>query len=240
MINQSTMMKGNSTCLFIALILSQIAICYCIPYDDMNVNELWYYFGCDEIFEEPRPVHTLKDWLGMRDAYQAAVGLRRSSLTVSTGHGFSVDVEATQADEKGRGVFAVSPIKKGALVWSTKMTARFGRGSDYRRFLASIRDDLACDVLQWAYVQSLEFEDSETTKAFISVDLDDGSFINSYNLEEHEEGGPNIGCDPEVAKEFPGACKQNYFALRDIEEGEELLLDYSEFAIQEGWQWFGL
>lgn len=209
----------------------------------MRVDELWFFFGCDEIFEEPRPIHSLYDWMGMRDAYQAAVGLKRSSLVVSSGHGFNVDVEASQADDKGRGVFAVSPIKKGELVWSTKMTARFDKGSDYRHFLASIRDDLACDVLQWAYVQSLEFEASETTKAFVSVDLDEGSFINSYNLsddDEEDDVGSNIGCDPEAAKSHAGGCKQNYFALRDIEADEELLLDYGDFAISEGWQWFGL
>ena len=104
------------------------------------------------------------------------------------------------------------------------MTARFDRGSDYRRFLALIRDDLACDVLQWAYVQSLDGEDAETTKAFVSVDLGEGSFINSFGSEYEEDDemdGPNIGCDPEAAKSQKGGCKQTYFALRDIKAGEE-------------------
>ena len=68
------------------------------------------------------------------------------------------------------------------------------------------------------------------------VDLDEGSFINSFSLsddEDYETDGPNIGCDIEMAKVHFGGCKQNYFALRDIEEGEELLLDYGQFAIQD-------
>jgi len=33
---------------------------------------------------------------------------------------------------------------------------------------------------------------------------------------------------------------QNLFALRDIEAGEQLLVDYGEFAVPEGWEKFGL
>ena len=48
------------------------------------------------------------------------------------------------------------------------------------------------------------------------------------------------GGDKEAAKQERGGCKQNYFALRDINVGEEILLDYGDFAIAHGWEWFGL
>jgi len=76
----------------------------------------------------------------------------------------------------------------------------------------------------------------------VSVDLDAGSFINSHGdwLGVGEESPPNLGCHAEAANNEPGGCEHNYFALRDIDVGEELLLDYGEFAEETGWQWFGL
>jgi SET domain-containing protein len=32
----------------------------------------------------------------------------------------------------------------------------------------------------------------------------------------------------------------NTYALRDIKDGEEILIDYTEFAIADGWSKFGL
>lgn len=211
------------------------------------MEEMWNHFDCYSIFNAAdRPIHSTTEWLDMREAYLTAVGgVDRSSIMVSTGHGFEVDVDIQQSEGKGRGVFAAAEdsgaaaiIPKGTLVWTTKYTARFTEGEDYRTFLKSIRQDLACDVIQWAYVQSLEFPELQKTKAFISADLDEGSFINSH--EGDEEDGPNVGCEEEMAKDYEGGCKTNYFALRDIEAGEELLLDYNDFAIQDGWEWFGL
>ena len=84
----------------VVTLLVQLQGCYCEEYDSLKVEDLWDFFGCTEIFEEARPIHPLSDWLGMRDAYQAAVGLKRSSLVVSTGNGFAVDYQVHQADEK--------------------------------------------------------------------------------------------------------------------------------------------
>ena len=88
-------------------------------------------------------------------------------------------------------------------------------------------------------------QDSDREKPLISVDIDPGSFLNSFEDYSHEdysygEWGPNIGCDPDAAKDEPGGCRQNYFALRDIDPDEELILDYGEFAIPDGWRLFGL
>lgn len=181
----------------------------------------------------------------MREAYISVVGHEHSSLSTDrTTDGFHVRVQARQADHKGRGIFAMEPIKKGQKVWSTSMTARFTSGNDYRAFLAEIPADLACDVIQWAYVQSLPSIDEDTERAFISVDLDEGSFVNSCGDEggsdDDEDTEANLGCHQEAAQHEEGGCKLNYFATRDIEVGEEILLDYSDFAISHGWEWFGL
>jgi hypothetical protein len=209
-----------------------------VQYEDMIVDDLWHHFDCTRIFQHSRPVHSDQDWKDMQDIYRSIVGSSSSSLKEDKDDGFAVPVSAQQAGDKGRGVFVTAPVAHGQLVWSTHKTARFDNGPDYRTFLARIRQDLACDVLQWAYVQSLSDTTTQTNRAWISVDLDAGSFINSIG---DEDDNANLGCDDEgVAKDHPGGCKQNYFALRDITQGEELLLDYGDFAIRDGWQWFGL
>jgi SET domain len=207
-----------------------------VEYEEMTMDDIWHHFDCPRIFQQSRPVHSEQDWKDMQDIYQSIVG---SSSTLDHRNGFSVPVQAKQAGrEKGRGVFVTAPVTSGQLVWSTHKTARFARGQDYRTFLVRIRQDLACDVLQWAYVQALSDSVSQTDKAWISVDLDAGSFINSIGDEDDQDA--NLGCDEVAAKDHPGGCKHNYFALRDIQQGEELLLDYGDFAIRDGWQWFGL
>lgn len=215
----------------------------------MKIDHLWDHFGCDAIFDSgPRPVHQPSDWMLMRKAYRSIVGPEKASIPDDPPDddefldGFHVQVEARQADEKGRGVFVKAPVKEGQKIWSTSFTARFNSGKDYRRFLAAIPRDFACDVLQWAYVQTLSNNAEMNEKAFVSVDLDAGSFINSYGDWQggDEDIPPNLGCHKEASKTEPGGCEHNYFALRDIEVDDELLLDYGEFAVSTGWKWFGL
>lgn len=197
--------------------------------DSLDYGDLWDYFDCDEVFETERPIHNQSTWMLLRGAYQGVVGPDRSSIApLSHENGFQVSFEVQQFHDKGRGLVATQKVKKGDLVWTARrQTARFGDGPSYRRFLASIPTDLACDVIQWAYVQAFGVP-------LICVDLDECSFMNNGSYEA------NIGCIPEAAELLPGGCKENYFALRDIEVGEELLCSYGEFAISDGWEWFGL
>eukprot|EP00978_Attheya_sp_CCMP212_P008299 scaffold19466_cov35-Attheya_sp.AAC.1 len=52
---------------------------------------------------------------------------------------------------------------------------------------------------------------------------------------------PNTGCISETTGEIliGGDCLVNY-ALRDIEAGEEITCDYSEFDSDEAYEYFGL
>ena len=200
--------------------------------EDYTVEDLWEHWDCGDIFEEPRPIHTPETWAHTRKVYQAVVGMEDSTVqTDDNRDGFHVPIISKQSPGKGRGNYAGRNIQKGEIIWSGINTARFHWGEDYREFLNSIEPHIACDVLQWAYVQDMGDD------LMVSVDLDAGSFCNDGN--EDGNATPNKGCDEEAAKGFPGGCKTNYFALRDIEEGEELLCDYSEFAVL-SWDEFGL
>jgi len=204
--------------------------------DGMTVSDMWKDLKCDRIFKRERPVHSQTKWINARTLYRIIVGhdssigaIDQVNVDAVVPSGFSVPVEAKQSPPKGRGLFALSDIPAGSLIWSTKKTARFRTGQSYRQFIYGLEEALACDVLQWAYVQDVGGE------LRVSVDLDEGCFCNDAGGEE-----ANTGCDEDVAEGYEGGCQENDFALRDVKKGEELLCAYGEFAIQHGWKKFGL
>jgi hypothetical protein len=88
-------------------------------------------------------------------------------------------------------------------------------------------------VIQWSYVDVNPDEDDENA-THISTDLDNGTFVNT----DYEDAV--AGCLPEWEVRHPGGCIENLYALRDIKKGEEILVNYGEFAINDGWQKFSL
>jgi len=213
-----------------------------------STNDLWYQFDCERIFKSPRDVHSQDTWVKLRKEYEAVVGTKKSTVHIGSNgeygeRGVKVPYVAKQTAVKGRGIFAgKGVIKKETLVWTARsQSARFEKGDDYREFVSRIPRTIACDVLQWAYVESFKGEKHSALwkkSARICVDLDEGSFMNGGGWTAEE--GSNVGCNKEKAKEIPGGCKENLFALRDIKEGEEFLVSYGSFAISDGWTWFGL
>lgn len=198
--------------------------------DDLKVGDMWHKLNCEDIFQNVRPIHSTSTWNKARDLYRSIVGKNIRGDFDDKPDGFSVPVEAKQSPPKGRGIFAARDIAAGDLIWSTKKTARFQDGPSYRKFIFGLEVGFACDVLQWAYVQDIGDGDYR-----VSVDLDEGCFCNNGGEDE-----ANKGCDEEAAEKVEGGCKENYFALRDIKAGEELLCSYGEFAVSNGWSKFGL
>jgi hypothetical protein len=80
---------------------------------------------------------------------------------------------------RGRGLFAKEDIEAGSLIYTGETTACFRTGQEYRKFLASIPNGLACDVLVWAYIETADSENQDSK--LISVDLDEGSFFNTIS-----------------------------------------------------------
>mmetsp|Transcript_31489 Transcript_31489/g.47602 ORF Transcript_31489/g.47602 Transcript_31489/m.47602 type:complete len:254 (-) Transcript_31489:345-1106(-) len=210
-----------------------------------TVDEFWSKLDCENVFREgPRPIHNASTWMLLRGMYHGIVGPVESTIgpPITHEHGFFFQVEIRQ-NEKGRSVFAAESIPEGSLIWNTRNTARFRNGAHYRQLLASVDTDISCDIIQWAYVQEKD------ELLFVSVDLDPGILINSgtsifksdgLTKRKKRDNVQNMGCDRKAASRFPGGCTENYFALRDIDKGEELLLDYGDFAITHGWENFGL
>lgn len=207
---------------------------------DWTSDDIWLHLDCDGIFETTRPIHSNETWVMLRNTYRNLVGPEASSISPSDEtNGFKVPYKALIAPgNKGRGVFAAAPIKKGSLVWTSHkhQSAQFHDGDAYRQFLGALPADLACDVIQWAYVEDLGT--ANFPKLTICVDLDEGTLVNTQWYDTDPEN--NIGCVLEQSDKYPGGCKENLFALRDIDAGEEFLVDYGDFAIEEGWKEFGL
>jgi len=209
--------------------------------EDMKLMDMWKLLNCGEVFEDDRPIHNESIWALVRGAYVGVVGPDESTFALNKaekhaipgnffGNGFkSGSIEVKLTDEKGRAVYATSPFRKGELVWSDDFTACFRDGMTYRKFLASIPSDLACDVFEWAY---------SGPSYGACVDLDEGSLINhaastEANQRPWEVGNvkPNIGIDEET---------DLHVALSDINPGDELLIDYMSFADLDAWQLLGL
>jgi hypothetical protein len=206
---------------------------------DYRIGDFWRYLKCEELFEKPRPIHDESTWRVLWDSFHKITTPLAPSFVgpqpQGNASGFAVQHFVKQIPGKGRGIFASQFIPKGKLVYSTtKQTARFHNAHHYRTFLTSIPEDLTCDVLMWAYVQDLAM-DGEEEKLVISLDMDDGSLCNDG------DSMANIGCDSEAAEFVQYGCKLNYFALRDIEAGEELECMYGNFVPADGgWNAFGL
>ena len=171
-------------------------------------------------------------WMMLREEYHSVM---ESSLDSNAPpeyyDGFSVSIETKFNPETGRrSNFAVADIPEGTLVWKSTYTAAFRDGDSYRHFLRRMSPTMACDVISWAYTRR-DLDGLPTA----CVDLDPGSFTNGAETEEDlnlalRDGHPSdTGCDLE------------FYATRDIREGEELAVDYFSFAMGDhGWAEMGL
>ncbi|GFH46324.1 hypothetical protein CTEN210_02798 [Chaetoceros tenuissimus] len=194
-------------------------------------KQFWQRYKCHERFKHERPIYTKEDWEKAMNVYNDIMGEDILNKEIEP---FKVKVETRQAGKKGRGIFAMEPIEKGTLMWSTKRTARFQSGDAYNKFLQNLDEDFACDVLQWAYIQNInssEEQDDNVHDLRISVDLDECSFCNDGRNKYRS----NMACDEDQAQHHEGGCQFNYFATRDIEVNEEILCYYEQFAVTDGW-----
>jgi hypothetical protein len=129
--------------------------------------------------------------------------------------GFRVAVEVKDTGlETGRGVFALEPILKGTKIWDSAHLVSFHYPHEMRSFLKKLDHKSRCDALLWAYPE----KDAE----YVSLALDPASFVN------HGESAEDVNLD------------QLLYTTRDIEVGEELFHNYTDFMDfeSESTQWF--
>lgn len=203
--------------------------------DDYAIADYWSHLKCADLFAQKRPIHPQSVWSNARRTYVNIVGSDRSTIgdPESPENAFAVPgIVVEQANEKGRGIFTTETIPEGALMYHFGRTAQFQDGRDYRRFIMELPVDVACDVLQWAYVQYISV-DNDDDGLRIMVDLDEGAFCN-----DGWGGKTNFGYLDDKRQPINNGVRPLY-AKRKILAGEEILCNYAEFS-EGDWQHFGL
>lgn len=205
--------------------------------DEETVDFLWEHYDCETYFETgDRPEDHLPQWMMMRGVYSAIVPNLRPSITsrlLKESTALRVPYSVRRVEGKGLGLIATERIQKGTLVYDGRRggRVRLYSGDDFRRFINAFPlQEMVCLVLQCGAVESLSNDvELAEEQAYISVDLDDSCFANQADTDD----GINVGHMDENQ-----SCAVCDYALRDIEVGEELLMDYEEYTWP--WEWFDL
>lgn len=173
------------------------------------------------------------------------LSVRRSSHSLSS---IVVPIKIGDAGrEKGRGVFATKQIRKGTLISDTNNgnTGIFKVGHSWREFAVSLPKETACNFIEWSWVQTVppldEMDDDIRSGVTIFIAFDESSLMNSGEWDAMEA---NVRCGSQPMQDGDdwGPCRFHYYAARDIDAGEELLLNYGDFedTSQRGWSEIGL
>jgi hypothetical protein len=153
--------------------------------------------------------------------------------------GARVPFEVRQAPGKGRGVFATAFIPKQTCVWECR-SGRFVTETQMQSFLQALPLELSQDVATWAFVDDLD--DDGIMAVYLDFDesalLNDGASIprnwlvrifcpcKNKNKRRNENYTPDAPANLHEHVENGRWC---YYSSQDIESGEELLCDYTDF-----------
>ena len=240
----------------------------CIHFHFMLVDELFEnYFSCasiiygydddddddddrdidnSDVLTEEEIQKLREQWSVMREKYIREVHLvpideeGTKAIVVPTRIGYA-------GPKKGKGVFATEPIPKDTLVLDllNKSTPIWKTGHSWREFAVTLPREAACNFIEWSWVQTIppenEYEDEIRNGLTIFSAFDESNLMNSADW-DGIEANINCGSPPEHDGDSRGVCRFHYYASRNIEAGEELLINYSEFedVSQQGWVDIGL
>jgi len=211
-----------------------------IPCDAKEQEIRYDYFDCASNEANYRSLLNESVRVLWRGVYQGIVGPLDSTIgpfPSTTKTGFRVPFEAKISGNSGRSIWSTDSIRKGQLVWTSKtQTTCFHTGDQYRRFIWSLPPDIVCDSMQFSYVK--EFPSvGHGRNLKVCLDTDESGYINNGGLSSLMPA--NIGCPEGMSRkdcDYGGLM----YALRDIDEGEELLCDYQDFYVEGGWEALGL
>jgi hypothetical protein len=159
-------------------------------------------------------IPTKQYWKVLRKAYFKSKGgtdtkydkFIREYLEEDGPCGAQIKFEIRETPEKGRGVFALQPIPRNTIVWTTDLCGRFLSQEQFTSFLRLLPHHMQHDVMVWAYVmkETEPLEDvpdgnkdsaneDDTPKQRIIhrvyLDLDAGSLINHGGTDMTEYEG---------------------------------------------------
>jgi len=213
--------------------------------------------------QQQRPIWNPSVYHMMREIYVDTVTVDAASFEVNNNaseaaRAMHIPYSVDYIPKKGRGIISTEFIPKYTTVWSASDHAVFESQPHFKRFLERIGYDLACDVLMWAYVEPCEIVDYDklfntTTGKLLNttisadddvcfqvgVELGDASLINGVNVAQIENVAwcTDFNVDGKTAIDCKGDT-MGMIATRDIQPGEEILIDYDEFSFDNQLLWF--
>lgn len=157
--------------------------------------------------EQYKRLYTADDWTSLWQTFQVS-SLYPYPIPNPTNRPYY----ASYSKGRGRGNFASRNITKGELIYDGYInTAFFQEGESFKRFVALLSREAACDVLEWSFMQDL----TNDGNAVLGLDMDGGALFN--------DGSPNQNM------EYKKKSSLDKYAKRDILQGEEITEIYEDF-----------
>ena len=205
-------------------------------YAKASARKLWKHLKCEDYFEHAdRPTDHKPIWDNLRRVYVNTIHPEASvsDRLLTEPSAMQVPYSVRKVKGKGLGLYARETIPKGAIVDDYLHGGRLviDSGEEFRRFFFAIQaKEEACLVLQCMAIETTTYGKNPRKGAFIAVDLDDSCFMNTAD----EDEDANVRYSPE------NACTTCDYASREIKAGEEIFIEYGDYVVEDGWDWFSL
>lgn len=192
-------------------------------WDGFSYQRMWKHFQCRPYSNDrTKPLPTMEHWQLLRDAYTKYVDPTIQfndptppTLGYTLKNGQPPPFIAKHSDKGGRGLFASRRIKEGEIIHDGEIDSlEFSSPASFREFIFSLPRNRACDMLDWVWTQRQSENDPlRLYVAFTITVLWNGMFNKKLR-------NAALNVNPE------SSFSSKFIALRDIDEGEELLFDY--------------
>jgi hypothetical protein len=138
--------------------------------ESFGFDNLWSHLECKKHARDAnKPLFTPEMWARMRNTYSKLAGFDMGPYNPNPNY-YSDFAE----DGKGRGAFASIDFKKGELVHDGALSTVFWEdGLDWKRYAMSLPRSMACDVLEWTWIQEVYDEGW-----LLCMNLNEAAFMN--------------------------------------------------------------